>query len=57
MSSSPYPHYPPQCQLCQFYTHNPPLRCILHPLGLESEGCRDFVTIAPQGELFCIAFQ
>ncbi|MEP0913844.1 hypothetical protein NDI45_23305 [Leptolyngbya sp. GB1-A1] len=63
MSSSPDPYYPPQWQLCEFYTHNPHLRCTLHPLGVESEECRDFRAtaprsrqrrIAPQGEQLCI---
>ncbi|MEP0913089.1 hypothetical protein NDI45_19440 [Leptolyngbya sp. GB1-A1] len=51
MSSSPDPDYPPQCQLCQFYTHNPHLRCTLHPLGLESDNCPDFRAIAQLPEL------
>jgi hypothetical protein len=64
MPSSPDPYYPPQCQLCEFYTHNPHLRCTLHPLGVESEECRDFRAtaprsrqrrIAPQEEQRCIA--
>ncbi|MEP0914928.1 hypothetical protein NDI45_28950 [Leptolyngbya sp. GB1-A1] len=44
------PYYPSQCQLCEFYPHNPHLRCTLHPLGLELEDCLDFVAIAPEGE-------
>ncbi|MBD1848479.1 hypothetical protein [Leptolyngbya sp. FACHB-711] len=64
MHSLPDPHYPPQCQLCQFYTRNPHLRCTVHPTGLASDECLDFVAtaprsrqrrIAPQGKQLCIA--
>ncbi|MEP0914442.1 hypothetical protein NDI45_26420 [Leptolyngbya sp. GB1-A1] len=50
MPSSPAPYYPSQCQTCEFYTHNPHLRCTLHPFGLASEECLDFVAIALEGE-------
>ncbi|MBD1853379.1 hypothetical protein H6F87_26050 [Cyanobacteria bacterium FACHB-502] len=50
MPSSPNPCYLPQCSTCEFYTHNPHLRCTLHPLGLESEECLDFVAIFPLPE-------
>ncbi|MBD1851020.1 hypothetical protein H6F87_13520 [Cyanobacteria bacterium FACHB-502] len=48
MPSSPDLYYPPQCRFCEFYTHSLYLRCTLHPLGLESEDCLDFVAIAPR---------
>ncbi|MBD1848982.1 hypothetical protein H6F87_02970 [Cyanobacteria bacterium FACHB-502] len=64
MPSPADPYYPPQCQTCEFYTHNVHLRCTLHPLGLESEECCDFKAtaprsrqrrIVPQREQHCIA--
>ncbi|MEP0914754.1 hypothetical protein NDI45_28030 [Leptolyngbya sp. GB1-A1] len=56
LPSPPDPYYSLQCQLCEFHTHNPHLRCTLHPLGLESEECCDFRAIVPQGEQLCITY-
>ncbi len=57
MPSPPNPDYPPQCQFCEFHTHNPYLRCTVHPTGLAADECHDFAATAPRSRQRRIAPQ
>lgn len=32
----------PDCDHCQFYSRNPHLVCAVHPMGVDSDTCKDF---------------